>query len=63
MAQKGRIRKVSLHISASELGKVLQDRMVGVRFEAIITHANVKMTVETDEGKQMEFRASSQRLS
>ena len=45
MAAKNKTRKVSLRISASELERVFQDRIVGVDLEMIITHANVKMTV------------------
>jgi ABC-type uncharacterized transport system ATPase component len=63
MAAKNKNRKVSLHISAEELARVFQDGMLGIRIEAIITHANVKVAVATDEGKRVGFQTSSQRLS
>lgn len=63
MSTKNKSRKISLHISAEELARVFRDGMVGVRVEAIITHANVKMTVATDEGERVGFQTSIQRLS
>ncbi len=50
-----KVRKVLLHIEASEVERICREGLGGITVEAIITHSNVKMIVKTGEDEPVKF--------
>lgn len=50
-----KVREITFHIEADELERIVRDRLGGITIEAIVTHANIKVTASTGENEKVKL--------